>query len=162
MSGFLRRLFGRATSPAPGIDMEAGLSDERLEDMAMEPGAPVADPDLPRVSITILNYNGRQHLAGCFGSLSELDYSKDRLEVVLVDNGSTDDSLDQLEAFAALNGPAFYGLPVNTGTVTLERADWVVPETVPLAGGGAIRPFLAGETVRWRLADGRSGARADD
>ncbi len=63
-------------------------------------------------------------------------------------------ALDRLEAFAALNGPAFYGLAANAGTVTLERADWVVPETVPLAGGGAITPFLAGGTVRWRLADG--------
>ncbi len=63
-------------------------------------------------------------------------------------------ALDRLEAFAALNGPAFYGLSVNTETVTLERADWVVPETVPLAGGGTITPFMAGGTVRWRLADG--------
>ncbi len=63
-------------------------------------------------------------------------------------------ALDKLEAFAALNGPAFYGLPVNAETVTLERAGWVVPDAVPVAGGGAITPFLAGGTVRWRLADG--------
>ncbi|HAD86314.1 MAG TPA: dihydroorotase, partial [Rhodospirillaceae bacterium] len=39
-------------------------------------------------------------------------------------------ALDKLEAFASLNGPAFYGLPVNEATVTLERADWTVPEAV--------------------------------
>ena len=42
----------------------------------------------------------------------------------------------------------------NAGTVTLERAGWVVPDAVPLAGGDAITPFMAGRTVRWRLADG--------
>ena len=32
----------------------------------------------PRVSIVILNYNGRHHLQGCFESLAALDYPKDR------------------------------------------------------------------------------------
>ena len=37
--------------------------------------------------------------------------------------------LDRLEAFASMNGPTFYGLPLNTGTVQLERneADEAVP-----------------------------------
>ena len=60
-------------------------------------------------------------------------------------------ALDRLEAFASLNGPAFYGLPVNEGTVRLERTDWTVPETIP-AAGGAVVPWLAGETMRWRFA----------
>jgi dihydroorotase len=60
-------------------------------------------------------------------------------------------ALDRLEAFASLNGPAFYGLPVNEGRVRLERAEWIVPETIP-AAGGAVVPWLAGETMRWRFA----------
>ena len=40
-----------------------------------------------------------------------------------------EDALDRLEAFASLNGPAFYGLPVNQGTVTLEKRAVAVPET---------------------------------
>jgi dihydroorotase len=60
-------------------------------------------------------------------------------------------ALDRLEAFASLNGPAFYGLPVNEGRVRLERAEWTVPDTIP-AAGGAVVPWLAGETMRWRFA----------
>ena len=36
-------------------------------------------------------------------------------------------ALSRFEGFASLHGPAFYGLPVNSGTVTLERADTAVP-----------------------------------
>ena len=36
-------------------------------------------------------------------------------------------ALDRLEAFASLNGPAFYGLPPNTDTITLQRESWEVP-----------------------------------
>src|SRR4051794_1541952 len=59
-------------------------------------------------------------------------------------------ALDRLEAFASENGPRFYGLPLNEGNVTLERADVAVPETVP-AGGSSLVPFHAGETLRWRF-----------
>ncbi|MDH5749818.1 MAG: dihydroorotase [Rhodospirillales bacterium] len=60
---------------------------------------------------------------------------------------------ERLEAFAALNGPAFYGLPVNEGTVTLKREDWTVPDAVPVAVGGLVRPFMGGEVVGWKVAD---------
>ena len=39
-------------------------------------------------------------------------------------------ALDRFEAFASSNGARFYGLPLNEGTVTLERADTHVPETI--------------------------------
>jgi dihydroorotase len=59
--------------------------------------------------------------------------------------------LDQLEAFASLNGADFYGLPRNTDTITLVKKPWTMPEDLPLAGGTII-PLKAGETVNWRLA----------
>jgi dihydroorotase len=61
------------------------------------------------------------------------------------------DALDKFEAFASLNGPAFYGLPVNEATVTLERADWTAPETVEAAAGEKVVAFKGGETLSWRL-----------
>lgn len=61
-------------------------------------------------------------------------------------------ALDRLEAFASENGPRFYGLPLNEGSITLERATASVPETIP-AAGTSIVPFLAGEALRWRLAE---------
>ena len=59
-------------------------------------------------------------------------------------------ALDRLEGFAAEHGARFYGLPLNAGTVTLERGEVRVPERV---GGGdeAVVPFRAGETLGWRV-----------
>ena len=57
-----------------------------------------------------------------------------------------DDKLERLEAFASLHGPAFYGLPVNEGVVTLQREDELVPDVV-----NGLVPFHAGETLPWRL-----------
>ena len=62
-----------------------------------------------------------------------------------------EDALGRLEAFASQNGPAFYGLPLNEGTVTLVREDHVVPDIIE-AGGTPIVPFHAGETLRWKIA----------
>jgi dihydroorotase len=58
-----------------------------------------------------------------------------------------DGALDRFEAFASINGARFYGLPVNGGTITLERAEVKVPDSV-----NGVVPFHAGETLRWKLA----------
>jgi dihydroorotase len=60
-------------------------------------------------------------------------------------------ALDRLEAFASLNGPAFYRLPINQRRITLRRDMWTVPERVG-EGELAVAPFRAGERLRWRLA----------
>ncbi|MDB5691821.1 MAG: dihydroorotase [Alphaproteobacteria bacterium] len=62
-------------------------------------------------------------------------------------------ALDRLEAFASENGPHFYGLPLNEGSITLERAEVEVPESLS-AGGSSLVPFHAGETLGWRLVGG--------
>ena len=59
-------------------------------------------------------------------------------------------ALEHFERFASLAGPAFYRLPVNGGTVTLERADTLVPSEID-AAGTTIVPFHAGETMNWRI-----------
>ena len=59
-------------------------------------------------------------------------------------------ALDRLEAFAALNGPRFYGLPVNGERVTLARRPWRVPREIA-TGAGPLRPFLAGEEIKWQI-----------
>ncbi|QDU67077.1 glycosyltransferase family 2 protein [Engelhardtia mirabilis] len=60
----------------------------------LDPGPPLSDGDLPKVAIVILNYNGLHHLEGCFESLRAMDYPRELVEVVLVDNGSSDDSVE--------------------------------------------------------------------
>jgi dihydroorotase len=61
-------------------------------------------------------------------------------------------ALDRFEAFASENGARFYGLELNAGTVTLERAEVAVPDRLPAAGSDIV-PFHAGEILRWRRAD---------
>ncbi|MEM8826319.1 MAG: dihydroorotase [Pseudomonadota bacterium] len=60
-------------------------------------------------------------------------------------------ALDRLEAFASLNGPAFYGLPVNETRVALVRDEMEVPARIRV-GDTHVVPFLAGETLCWRFA----------
>ena len=65
-------------------------------------------------------------------------------------------ALDRFERFASLNGPAFYGLPVNEEIVTWTAGtEWRAPETVPgrdeQTGGGLI-PFRAGQLLTWSEA----------
>ncbi len=60
-------------------------------------------------------------------------------------------ALDRLEAFAALNGPAFYRLPPNERRVTLRRETSRCPSGSAI-GEDAVSPFRAGESLRWRLA----------
>lgn len=59
-------------------------------------------------------------------------------------------ALDRLEAFASLNGPRFYGLHPNTRTVTLVRAPWKPPETLPV-GMDRVQVFCPDGVVHWRL-----------
>lgn len=63
-----------------------------------------------------------------------------------------EDALDRFEGFASLNGPAFYGLPVNEEKVTLERGECLVPGTID-ANGTPIVPYRSGEVLGWRLLD---------
>ena len=56
--------------------------------------------------------------------------------------------LDALEAFTSLNGPRFYGLPVNERRLKLERRPQRVPEPVT-AGDDRVVPLLSGEEIDW-------------
>jgi dihydroorotase len=60
-------------------------------------------------------------------------------------------ALDRFEAFASLNGAAFYRLPANETRVTLCREPWAVPDRIG-DGDLAVVPFRAGESLRWRTA----------
>ena len=58
---------------------------------------------------------------------------------------------DRLEGFASHFGADFYGLPRNEGTITLVKEDWTVPADQPFLGEDPLVPFMAGETIAWRL-----------
>ena len=63
-------------------------------------------------------------------------------------------ALDRLEAFASLNGPAFYRLPPNEARLTLERAPapWTpAPEARDRRRAGVV--FDPGLPLHWRVLD---------
>jgi dihydroorotase len=82
---------------------------------------------------------------GCAG-IFNAPYALESYAAVFEEEGA----LDKLEAFASENGPRFYGLPLNDGTVTLERSVADVPDRLDL-GFTDIVPFHAGEQLRWRV-----------
>jgi GT2 family glycosyltransferase/glycosyltransferase involved in cell wall biosynthesis len=54
--------------------------------------------EFPLCSILVVNYNGKKHLDRCLRSFEQLDYPADRVEILLVDNGSTDNSEVEAES----------------------------------------------------------------
>lgn len=59
-------------------------------------------------------------------------------------------ALHQLEAFASLNGPRFYNLPVNSDKITLVKETQSIPASLPF-GDTEVIPLRANETVSWRV-----------
>jgi dihydroorotase len=80
--------------------------------------------------------------AGCYTALSALELYAEAFDSV--------GAIGQLEGFASFNGPAFYGLPRNTGRVTLRRESWTLPESLPF-GDAQLKPLRGGETLAWKL-----------
>lgn len=88
----------------------------------------------------------KEHACGCAGCYTALHAME--LYAEAFDNAG---ALDKLEAFASFNGPAFYGMPRNTGTLTLTREDWQLPAELPY-GDATLVPLRAGETLRWKAS----------
>jgi len=80
--------------------------------------------------------------AGCYTALHAMELYATAFEQA--------GALDKLEAFASLNGPAFYGLPVNEDTVTLKRETWTIPASVPM-GETELVPLDAGQQLHWKM-----------
>ena len=89
--------------------------------------------------------SAKESACGCAG-IFNAPYALESYATVFQEEGA----LGRFEAFASENGPRFYGLPLNEGSLVLERAETLVP-TVIDAGGTPVVPFHAGETLRWRL-----------
>ncbi len=81
--------------------------------------------------------------AGCYSAWSAIELYAQVFEEI--------GALDHFEAFASLNGPDFYNLPRNQGTLTLIRESWTIPEEIILPNGQPIVPFYAGMNVNWKL-----------
>ena len=89
--------------------------------------------------------HAKESACGCAGSYTAHAAIELYAEVFEQEN-----ALDKLEAFASLNGPAFYGLPVHSDTITLEKAEWEVPETMAF-GNDVVVPIKGGDKITWQV-----------
>ncbi|PKO69848.1 MAG: dihydroorotase [Betaproteobacteria bacterium HGW-Betaproteobacteria-16] len=86
----------------------------------------------------------KEHATGCAGCYTAHAAIEMYAEVFEAAN-----ALDRLEAFASFNGPAFYGLPRNTGTITLRKESWTPPASFSF-GEAELKPLRSGEALPWR------------
>jgi len=80
--------------------------------------------------------------AGCYTALHALELYAGVFEAA--------GALGRLEAFASFFGADFYRLPRNTERITLEKADWRIPDSLPF-GDDVLVPLRAGETLHWKM-----------
>ena len=88
----------------------------------------------------------KEHASGCAGC-----YTAHAAKELYAQAFDTAGALDKLEGFASFHGADFYGLPRNTGTITLKRETWTPPESFAF-GEARLKPLTAGEVLQWRLA----------
>ncbi|MCX7287930.1 MAG: dihydroorotase [Rhodobacterales bacterium] len=90
----------------------------------------------------------KEHACGCAGCFTATNTLS-----LLAHVFEQEAALDRLEGFAAQNGPAFYGLPVNGGKVRLEkRPDPCVWPKGIVTENGPVTVFDPGFPVYWHVA----------
>jgi dihydroorotase len=87
----------------------------------------------------------KEHASGCAGC-----YTAHAAMELYAQAFDAAGALDKLEGFASFHGADFYGLPRNTGTITLQRESWTSPESFAF-GEAQLRPLAAGESLAWRM-----------
>ena len=87
----------------------------------------------------------KEHATGCAGC-----YSAHAAIEMYTEAFDKAGALDKLEAFASFNGPDFYSLPRNAGTITLVRESWTPPDSFAF-GEAQLKPLRSGEALPWKL-----------
>ena len=88
----------------------------------------------------------KEHACGCAGIFSATNTLSCLAEVF-----EAAGALDRLEAFASLNGPAFYGLPVNAATLTLTKGAPVIYPAAIETENGPVTLFDPGFPLHWSV-----------
>ena len=86
----------------------------------------------------------KEHATGCAGC-----YTAHAAMELYAEAFDAAGAIGRLEAFASFNGADFYGLPRNTGTLTLTRQSWTPPESFSF-GGAELKPLRSGEALAWK------------
>lgn len=121
---------------------------------------------LPSVSIILVNLNGRHHFEKLFESLRAVDYPRDLLEIVVVDNASIDGSVQWLDKHApdartvlcrqnhGFAGGVNVGVEASSGEVLVflntdmrVEPNWLKELVAPIQAGDA--ECTSGITLSW-------------
>ena len=84
----------------------------------------------------------KESACGCAG-IFNAPFALESYATVFEEEGA----LARLESFASIHGAKFYGLPLNEGSITLNRDEAEVPDEIE-----GVVPFHAGETLNWKFA----------
>ncbi|MEM2908680.1 MAG: glycosyltransferase [Candidatus Bilamarchaeaceae archaeon] len=98
----------------------------------------------PKVSVVIPAYNEEEHIEKCIQSILSLDYPKDKLEVLVIDDGSTDKTAEIARKFVSNGVKVFrkenggkgralnYGIQRANGEfiITMDADSYVCPHTL--------------------------------
>ena len=87
----------------------------------------------------------KEHASGCAGC-----YTAHAAMEMYAEAFDAAGALDKLEGFASFFGADFYGLPRNTGTITLRKERWTPPESYAF-GDAELKPLRSGDALPWRL-----------
>jgi dihydroorotase len=87
----------------------------------------------------------KEHASGCAGC-----YTAHAAMELYAEAFDLAGALDKLEGFASFHGADFYGLPRNTGRITLQRHSWTPPECFAF-GQAELKPLRSGEALPWRM-----------
>lgn len=82
--------------------------------------------------------------AGCYSAHAALELYAEVFEQA--------NALEKLEGFASFFGPAFYQLPRNSKTITLQKQEWKVPSSYQV-NDETITPLKANEVLSWKLLE---------
>ncbi|MEO7853558.1 MAG: dihydroorotase [Rubrivivax sp.] len=87
----------------------------------------------------------KEHATGCAGC-----YTAHAAIELYAEAFDAAGALNQLEGFASFHGADFYGLPRNSGSITLVRQAWTAPESYPF-GEAQLKPLGGGELLQWKV-----------
>jgi dihydroorotase len=91
--------------------------------------------------------HAKESACGCAG-IFNAPYALESYAAVFEEEGA----LERFEGFASEHGARFYGVPLNSGTITLERNLTDVPERLGI-GEVELVPFHAGARLGWTFVD---------
>ncbi len=87
----------------------------------------------------------KEHASGCAGC-----YTAHAAMELYAQAFDAAGALEKLEGIASFHGADFYGLPRNSGRITLKRESWMPPESYAF-GEAQLKPLAGGEPLAWRM-----------